>query len=491
MNIRSSLSRARWRSPRALTAVALLAAPVLQGFESDALGRFSVVAAPIGAPIAAPLRAGELSPAPLEAKLLDFTMRVPVGTAVRIERGPSPSYLLAEASDNPAWRVRVALLKASKLDTSAASQCAEFLADLKAKGQKFVVLADEERAIAGKTAHLFYISVPLEAGGAGISGTLMVPTAADTYLVFSLVALDTGFEKTRALLDKSFATISLVDRGAMLDERATLLGRGEAVVASITPEALRATITKEPLFYRMSKPDDKGETKEVGYVIIRVREGKRGEVDASKRPDALKGDEAEPGLLATVDARVIVNNDSTHTLDVQSRYFVVWDRSSEAWSIRSTQRQRAATRSSAQTGVRAAATTGAPRPTVRVISATRDGMTREPMEWPVPPAYLSQAELVVLGQLLPRKDTISTIEFLDYAFDQRDEKLPQRRESWSKTATGWKLETHVGSSPDKLVQEFDKDGRRMRRTDPDGTVTERISLEDLRTLWRSKGLPVE
>ena len=446
-----------------------------------------VQATPQAAP---PADASELAPTPLEADLLNFAMRVPTGTSVRIERGPSPSYLLAEASDNPRWRMRAASLRASKLATTAQSQCQDFLDELKAKGQQFAVLLDEPRTIAGRQAHLFYISVPIEGGGSGISGTLMVPTGTDQYLVFSLVALEEGFARTRALLDKSFATLSLVDKSAVLDERATLLGRGEAIVASISSAALRATITKEPLFYRMWKPDEKGTPQEVGYVIIRVREGKRGEVDASKAADSLKGDEAEAGLLALVDARVIVNNDATHTLDVQSRYFLVWDRSSEAWSMRSTQRQRANSRSSAQTGVRSAPTTGAPRPTVKVISASRDGMTRDPIEWPVPPAYLSQAELVVLGQLMPRAEKVESIEFLDYAFDQRDQKLPQRRETWSRTTTGWKLETRIGSSPEVLVQEFDKDGVRVRRVDADGTVTERITLEELRKLWNAKGLPV-
>ena len=446
-----------------------------------------VQATPQAAP---PADASELAPTPLEADLLNFAMRVPTGTSVRIERGPSPSYLLAEASDNPRWRMRAASLRASKLATTAQSQCQDFLDELKAKGQQFAVLLDEPRTVAGRQAHLFYISVPIEGGGSGISGTLMVPTGTDQYLVFSLVALEEGFARTRALLDKSFATLSLVDKSAVLDERATLLGRGEAIVASISSAALRATITKEPLFYRMWKPDEKGTPQEVGYVIIRVREGKRGEVDASKAADSLKGDEAEAGLLALVDARVIVNNDATHTLDVQSRYFLVWDRSSEAWSMRSTQRQRANSRSSAQTGVRSAPTTGAPRPTVKVISASRDGMTRDPIEWPVPPAYLSQAELVVLGQLMPRTEKVESIEFLDYAFDQRDQKLPQRRETWSRTTTGWKLETRIGSSPEVLVQEFDKDGVRVRRVDADGTVTERITLEELRKLWNAKGLPV-
>ena len=240
----------------------LVCATVFLGVSSTALatGPFSGVeqAGPTSAPTAAPPASGDLAPTPLEADLLNFSMRVPTGTSVRIERAPSPSYLLAEASDNPRWRMRAAALRASRLGTTAQSQCQDFLAELKAKGQQFTLLLDEPRSIAGRQAHLFYISVPIEGGGAGISGTLMVPTGPDQYLVFSLVALEEGFDRTRSLLDKSFATLTLVEKSAVLDERATLLGRGEAIVASITPDALRATITKEPLFYRMWKPDEKG-----------------------------------------------------------------------------------------------------------------------------------------------------------------------------------------------------------------------------------------
>lgn len=457
-------------------------------------GLFSGVAqlgAATGAP-AAPSQASDdgLAPAPLEADLLNFRMRVPIGTAVRVERGAPPSYLLNEESENPRWRIRATSLRASRLGTNAQSQCEDFLAELRTRGQEFKVLANEARTIDGRPAHFFYLSVPLEGGDSGISGTLMIPSGRDEYLVFSILALGEGFDATRALLERSFDTIALVDRTKELDERAELLGRGEAIVSSFTPERLRATITPEPLFYRMWRPGADGKAQEVGYVIMRVREGQRGEVDSTADPRALKGPETEKGLLATVDARVIVNNDASHTLDVESRYFMTWDRLFESWSVRSTQRHRSATRSSAQTGLRTPTSPGSPRPVIRVISATRDGVTREPQDWAVPPAYISQAELVVLGQLLPRTDAVKTIDFLDYAFDQRDERLPQRRETWSRTDSGWRLETLIGASPDTLVQEFDKDGVRVRRIDPDGTVTERITLDELRKLWQAKGLPV-
>jgi hypothetical protein len=251
----------------------------------------------------------------------------------------------------------------------------------------------------------------------------------------------------------------------------------------------------------MWRTDEAGARQDYGYMVIRVREGRQGEVDASKDPAKLKGEDNEPGLLASIDARIVVNNDPSHTVDAQSRYFVRWDRASEAWSIRTTERQKRASRSSAQTGLRLAPSAGAPRPVLQVITASGDGMTREPQEWAVPPAYLSQAELIVLGELLPR-DAAGTdvgagansrtgIAFKDYAFDQREQKLPQRHEKWTRIGTGWRLETRQGSSPAMTVQEFDERGKRVRRTDVDGSVTEMIKLEDLRALWKSKGLPVD
>lgn len=432
-----------------------------------------------------------LAETPLEADLLGFRMRVPAGTSVRVERTPTTSYLLSEGVDEPAWRMRATALRASRAETTALSQCQAYLVDLEKRSQKYEIVVSEARRIAGGEAHILYLSIPLAEGGNGISGTLVIPQGPENYLVFSILALEADFAKTRALLDRAFATIALIDTTAASRERAELLGSGAALFARITPERLRAAATSDARWYRMTRPDESGKEKDFGYMSVRVREGARGEVDASRDARGLSGLDAEKGLLAIVNARVVVNDDPTHTMDVESRYFMTWDRASEAWSIRSTQRHKRAERSSAQTGVRAAPTAGAPRPLLRVITASKDGMTREPQEWPLPPVYLSQAELIVLGELLPRDEGAPQVEFMDYAFDQRDEKLPQRREVWSRSGAGWRLETRIGSSPAPLVQEFDREGRRVRRIDPDGTVTALVDVAELRTLWKSKGLPVD
>lgn len=439
-----------------------------------------------------------LADAALDADLLDFRMRVPIGTEVRVERGERPSYLLAETGDAPAWRMRFAPLRASRVGTSAATQVAGYLAELRGKGEAFEVLLDEARTISGAEARLYFIAVPLEGGGRGISGGLVVPHGDGRFLVASILVLDGEYGRVRPLLERSLATIELVDRSDELNARAELLGRGQAIADAITPDRLRAAADGTALVYRMWRPEAQdgrvdgrdGGRKDFGYMVVRAREGAIGELDPSRDPASLKGEETLRGLLATVDARVIVNDDPTHTYDVQSRYFVSFDRATESWSTRSTERHRRASRSSAQTGLRIPGV-GRPDPPLQVITATIDGRTGEPKEWPVPPAYLSQAELVVLGTLLPRGERVTEVEFLDYAFDPKSERLPQRREKWSRAGEGWRLETRLGNAPEVLVQEFDAAGARVRRVDPDGTVTERIGLEELRALWKSKGLPVD
>lgn len=418
-------------------------------------------------------------------------MRVPVGTGVRIERAPTLNFLLSEGGDAPSWRVRAGTVTASRAETTAKSQCEDYLADLRKREQKFDVLVNEPRAIAGREGHAVYLGVPLEGGSRGITGMLVIPSGPDTYLVFSIVVSDAQFARTRALLDRAFATIEFRDLSKSLLENSDLLARGAEMLARVRPELLRNAADDKPRVYRMWRPDENGGKKDFGYMVVRARVGAQGEVDASKNAKELKGEDADEGLLASIDARIIVNDDPSHTVDAQSRYWVRWDRGSEAWSLRTTERQKRASRSSAQTGLRAAPTAGAPRQSLKVIAASRDGMTRDPLEWPVPPVYISQAELIVLGELLPREANQPPLEFKDYAFDQRDQKLPQRRETWSRIEHGWRLETQQGSAPAKIVQEFDGAGKRVRRVDVDGSVTELIELEDLRALWKAKGLPVD
>ncbi|RLS91945.1 MAG: hypothetical protein DWI12_12230 [Planctomycetota bacterium] len=190
----------------ALSAQSLFASPCAPSFLASASSAQSSAQAQTP-----PRSSAELAEVPLDADLLGFTVRVPSGSTVRVEKLPAASYLVSDSSEVPLWRLRATSLRASRAETSAKTQCDEYLADLTAREQKFDVLVNEPRSIAGTNAHLFYISVALPAGGVGISGTLIIPHGVDNYLVFSILALEDRFAQSRALLDRAFATIELKD----------------------------------------------------------------------------------------------------------------------------------------------------------------------------------------------------------------------------------------------------------------------------------------
>ena len=146
-----------------------------------------------------PPPADGLAEAPLEADGLGLRMRVPVGTSVRVERNPT-NYLLSEDGDTPAWRMRIAGLTASKAETTASTQCKEYIEAIRAKGGDVEVLVDEPRNIAGRDAHLIYVAVPLDGGGRGITSNLVVPNGPDAYLVFATIVVESEYARIRPLL---------------------------------------------------------------------------------------------------------------------------------------------------------------------------------------------------------------------------------------------------------------------------------------------------
>ncbi|MFM7260323.1 MAG: hypothetical protein ACKO3W_06930, partial [bacterium] len=198
-----------------------------------------------------------LAASPLDADGLGFRMRVPVGTSVRLEKNP-PNYLLSDAGDAPAWRIRAAALSASKAETTAASQCEDYITLMKSKGAGLEVLVNEPRKIGGRDAHLVYIAMPLEGGGRGITGNLVIPSGPDAYLVFATLVVDGEFERVRALLDRAFATLELKDTNAESLEKLGLLARGTEIILGFSEERLRSTIAPDPACYRMWRPDADG-----------------------------------------------------------------------------------------------------------------------------------------------------------------------------------------------------------------------------------------
>ncbi len=447
----------------------------------------------------APAQTGPVVGAPpaFEAPELGLRFTPPLGSVMRAEPLASGmSYSIADSSTDPSWRLRIAALEASRTGTTPASQVAEYLALAKQSTPLLTVLRDEPLTLEGfagggaPQTRLLLLSIPLEGGGNGIAGQFVIARGEEQFLVFSLLADGPSFAKHEAALLASFKTAVVRPLSDVAFEKLELLARGARLIERMDAVAMRALVSDETRFYRVFKPLANGEEREIGYMSTRVQEGPRGAIDPSRDAKHFAGEDVEVGLLVIVDARAIVDGNAKHTVDVQSRYWLAWDSSSESWSVRSTERQGAASRSKAQTGIRSAQSAGNPAPELQVINASSQGTTREPSVWPIPPSYLSQAQTMLLGRLLPRDGSFEG-EFADYAFDPRESRIPQRKETWKRSAEGWTLESRIAGTNSVLTQVFDPQGHRLKRVDLDGTVTIAIAPDALKSLWRSKGLPVK
>jgi hypothetical protein len=411
-------------------------------------------------------------------------------------------YELVDAEASPRWWLIFQNLTSSTAGTTARSQLEAYLETLRKNGKPFDVRVNENFTVAGASdeARLLLIERPVNDEATGISGWLIIPNGPDRFLTCSIAAPTRTFDAIWPEVQKSLRSIEVRSAEAIAQSKRQRMETG-AKVLDFTREDLKAALGAEPTCYRMYRPGaaaDKDpkvrDERELGWLVMRSREAMRGEVDPKADPKKLRGEDADPGILVQIDAKSIVNDDATNTVDTQIRAWLSWDRTEEVWSVRNTQRQGSGVRSSAQTGVRTPARRGDPRPMLRVINSTAEKLSRDPEEWAVPPNYISQAELMILGRLLP-KDNPGPQTFSSYAFEPRTNGLPQRRDTWKREADGtWTLETFLGGASVPLVQSFSADGERLRRVDVDafGTViTEKIDLAALKALWRSKGLPVE
>lgn len=437
----------------------------------------------------------------LEAEPLGLRFRPPTPALAKAESVDGVfRYEVVDAQPTPRWWLRFQYLTSSTAGLSARDQVMAYLDAMRRNDKEFTIRLDEAIRPAGapEEGRLLVIEAPVGDGSTGLSGWLLIPSGRDRFLACSLAVPTDGLKTTIPALRRAFEEMEMISIEAVEAAKRERVDRGTRMLA-FDEAKLRAAVQPTPVVYRIFRPSSAGSPEtELGWMTIRVVAGKRGEVDPNRPASRYRGVDNDEGLLVLLDAKSLVSPDGRTVVDTQTRAWLAWDRRSEVWSTRSTQRmthgQGTASRTTAQTGVRTPARPGQPRPRLEVINSVAEQQTREPLEWTLPPNYISQAELFVLGKLLP-KDAPSAEPFASYAFDPRSNALPQRTDEWRRNADGtWTLETTIPGSPQPLIQIFDADGERLKRIDHDGVGpihTERIDADTLRALWRRKGLPLE
>ncbi len=432
----------------------------------------------------------DLEQEPVTLESLGVRFRPPAGAIVtKPVTGAMPIYTVDDSQDPSRYHMQVQTLVSGLAEPTPQAQVNEYLESIKKHNQKFTVVVNEPWLHPKVDGHIFFTRTDLGEGVVAIQGWLILQTGPFDFLVFNTLSSDDDFLAIRSLLERSFSTIQLDDLEAMAANRVARLRRGNELLRAMTPEKLKSLSGGEPRLFRVWQTDERGNEKEIGYYRVTVRSGDMSDASGEKEP---KTTENPTGLLVLVQGRTIVDSESARFADMDARFWSAWDRGSEAWTSRVTERGGPIPeRSIAQTGLRSARGVGNPRQTLTVITGNAQARTREEQEWTVPSGiYLSQAESLLLGELLPRDAEQNALNFAYYAFDPRSMRMPQRVDTWMRGANEqWMLVTQPGLDETPEITWHDAKGRRIRRSEPGGIATELCLPRQLQQVWSEKGLP--
>lgn len=432
-----------------------------------------------------------LDPTPLRIDDLGFSINLPRGADVETERiGEKRTYVIRDTSIVPRWSLRIATLDSSKPNVTALEQIQTHFESLKRSEQPYDVLALTPREVDGRAGHLAIVRRDVPSRPSYVEGWLIAPRGARSFLVISLLTLPEHLREVMPILETAFDTITLtgvLEQNASQEVRAD---RGRMFLAQLTETDLRTLIGVDR-WVRIHQPTAQGDM-EIGYSHIVVREDVRGALNPTADPNMYSLLERESGLMIEMQARIVDDRERDIYIDMVGRYWLAWNQESEAWSSLATVRQRDASQTASEIGTRTPAGTGPAK--LVVVKAVSQINTREPYEWILPDGFLSQPLAFVLGELLPRDIAEPTV-YQFYAYHPTGEdnvpRLALRTETWSPPTTTqkyWTLSTQIAGEMEQQQAFYSDNGEFIRRRHSDGTLTEIVEPEALRTLWERKKL---
>lgn len=433
-----------------------------------------------------------LSPDPLVIESLGLEMHLPADTHVLAERTDNQVSLTVRPIEG-AWTLRIQPLATRQPDGAAVID--DHLRRIDAAGLSHTLIDRRPFTCRGATGHLCYVEQVGNDGQAYATGWLVVPRGEGQMLMFALLVPRAELAALRPRIETSFATIGVLDAETVAVRRTTRLLEGQKVLDGLTPMVLQQLVGLDQWF-RVHHPADAatGSTgQEIGYSHVQVREAPRGALEPERSERDYDAIEREPGLLVEIRGRISIDPAADAYFDSIGLYWTAWDRSAEAWSVRTTHRTGERTQTESETGVRPRASAGDPAPTLTVVRSTAGSFSREPFAWPVPPVYLEHALTWVFGRLLPRDGSIEG-DYAVYTYRGAGGRpaVTLRQDAWSRDAAGegWTLRSRPSSDEPATISHYDADGRLLRRIAPDGVVTEPSTLESLRRRWSNAGLRV-
>lgn len=355
-------------------------------------------------------------------------------------------------------------------------------------------------SIGGQPAERFYLKRPsIETSKpALISGYTIFEPLKGQFVVIDVTAGEPLWTKARPAYETLVATATFEDPKLIEQGRRIAVEAGIKLMADVSPAVLAEVVgtSKKERWERMAVPATsgaKGDDQELGYRRITTWMGKRGEMELGRDRARMSGSDLDEGALVQIQARLLLPSTKVSgqasgqraVIDVFSSFFMAKDRASEAWVVKMTQRDGAKAVTSTETGARVG-----DQMTVRIDDPS--GATRNLDPVVRGGGYVSRVEGYLLPQLLVRSKI--PIEFGFYAYQSELSRIALRTDvlEAAKDAPGmWRLTTKLHPDAKPQVMTLNERGEVVRTVLADGSEWTATTLDELRRLWQSKGLPLD
>jgi hypothetical protein len=414
--------------------------------------------------------------APYSVRASGLSIRPPLESSLRVVGTESSAQVVITPSDH-LWRMELSLLEVTSSGTSVV-QVLE--SALKTLARRPTILERREgMLIQGRKAEMAFVGGVTIGGAEAQAGLCAVAVSPTRFAVLKMVTLPAEFERARPIFEQVAATIDYADPRDEEQKRQLLLRRGQDLLDERMPALMTSLKAREEWFRLYTLSTDGGE-QELGYVRLRLGTGKRGEVSGSD-PSRYSVSEKEQGLTAHLAARYLPPDGGVS--DVVAAYFLSKDRRTEDWKTTQTLRQ--------EDGTSTVTLIGARQGTRLTATFTQNSVNYNPRKIVVPSqGYLSQVELYLLPLLLPRSEQTAEVGF--WYFRESDVVFRQdKTEPWTEEPGLWRWVSEISSQTGPMETIVEPSGAVRSKRTADGVRWEATSLEELLTLWRRKGLPID
>lgn len=346
----------------------------------------------------------------------------------------------------------------------------------------------------GGAAERVYVLIPgapAEQGRAQATATVHGYTvfnpAPGRYVTFQLLVPEPAFKNVAPIYESIIATASFVDPAKLGAERQQAVATGASLFSQLTSEDYQAVLDTyakgKTRMDRLYQPSATGaDDTELGYKRITAWKGQRGELDATRERARWTQTDKESGYVLKLEARIV---DAGVIYDTISMFFLAEDRSTEAWLVRGSKREKGPVSTWTETGAR-----DGNNMTVRIDPPSGPSQSFKPLI--EGEGYISRLESALLPDLLMRKRLPGEYGFFVYQSESGTIRL--RRDSLTQSddrAGLWTLTTRLNDDAQPQTTLMNERAELVRVELPEGRVWEPTKLDRLVSLWRRAGLPLD